>query len=223
MKKEEKKQLLAHLSQFITANKKEKMDKIMMQRTHHVTVVLEDIFQSHNASAVLRSAECFGVQRVHVVQQRNRFCAKRTVAMGAGKWLEIQAHQHISNCIKQLKNDGYRIVATTPHMKAKSLFELPIENKFALLFGTEELGLTDDALSLADEFVTIPMYGFTESFNVSVSVAICLHHLITKLHTFNISWQLSDDQLLDLRLLWARAAVREADAHERLFFAQRGL
>ncbi|MFC1845570.1 TrmH family RNA methyltransferase [Candidatus Dependentiae bacterium] len=218
MERKQKEQLLAYLLQFVTPNKKEKMEEVIVNRTHHVTPVLEDIYQSHNASAVLRTAECFGVQNVHVVQQRNQFKAKDSVAMGAAKWLHLQAHQSISSCFEQLKKDGYRIIATSPHGKTRSLLELPVDRKFALVFGTEELGLTKTALELADEFVTIPMYGFTESFNISVSVGICLHHIITKLQNLTINWRLTQDELLDLRLTWARAAVRGSDAHERLFF-----
>lgn len=220
MEKQKKEQLLEYLLNFVTDNKKQKMDQVIVNRTHHLTVVLEDIYQSHNASAVVRTAECFGLQNVHVIQSRNQFQAKDSVAMGAAKWMNLQTHGDMRLCCEALKKNGYRIVATTPHTKASSLLELPLEKKFALVFGTEDQGLTQEALDLADEFVFIPMYGFTESFNVSVSVGICLHNIITKLHSSNIPWQLTEEEVLDLRLAWARAAVRGSDVHERKFFGQ---
>ncbi|MCK5632809.1 RNA methyltransferase [bacterium] len=215
-----KKRVLNYLSTFITDNKKEKINKFIVDRTRHVTLVLEDIYQSHNASAVLRSTECFGIQDVHVVQKRNRFDAKQGVTMGASKWLNLYEHESVKDCFAQLKKDGYRIVATTPHEKSCTLQELPLDKKFAFVFGTEETGLTKQALDLADEYVVIPMYGFTESFNVSVSVAICLYHVTTQLRQSSIAWQLTKDEILDLRLQWARAIVRGAQALERRFLQE---
>ncbi len=220
MNRQKKERLLEYLSQYITDNKKQKIDVVIKNRTRHVTVVLEDVYQSINASAVVRSAECFGVQDLHVVESRNQFRTEQGVAMGASKWLTTQSYGSVGDCYKTLKERGYKIIATTPHEKAYSLLDLPLSHKFALVFGTEEWGLTPKALELADEFVSIPMYGFTESFNVSVSVAICLHHIITKLHASNIPWRLTEDELLDLRLAWARAIVRGSDAHERKLFSK---
>lgn len=218
MNKQKKEQLLAYLEQFITQNKKQKMAQAILSRTRHVTMVLEEVYQSHNASAILRSAECFGVQDVHVVQQRNLFKPKGSVAMGAAKWLSVYSHNTIDDCYTRLKEHGYRIVAATPHEHAHTLQELPLDKKFALVFGTEEEGLTPEALQGADEFVAIPMYGFTESFNVSVSVGICLYRVITQLRNLDIPWRLSEQELFELRLQWARAAVRGSEAMQRRLF-----
>ena len=213
----EKKELLACLLQYITENKKRKIEQKIVHRTRHLTVVLEEVYQSHNASAILRSAECFGLQDVYVVQNRNRFNAKGAISMGASKWLSVKSYNRIADCCKDLKKRGYKIVATTPHKHSYTLDQLPIDTKCALLFGTEETGLTQEAMNLADEFVTIPMYGFTESFNVSVSVAICVHYLIEKIKNSKIKWELSEKELLDLRLEWARAIIPCAKSLSELF------
>lgn len=220
MKKDDKSQLLTYLLGFITENKKRKIDQIIKDRTRHVTVVLEDIYQSHNASAALRSAECFGVQDVHIIQKRNKFRAQQGIAMGSSKWLDLVQHKSTESCFEQLKRDGYRIVALTPHERTCTLQELKLDKKLALVFGTEEAGLSAQATALADEFVAIEMYGFTESFNVSVSVSICLNHIMTELHQSFIDWRLSVQEIIDLRLQWSRAIIRGSDALERAFFSK---
>jgi len=218
MEKNKKQKLLTYLSQYISENKKQKIQEVIVNRTNHLTVVLEEIFQSHNASAAMRSADCFGVQNVHVVQNRNLFNPKQAISMGSTKWISVHSHKKISDCYQKLKQQGYKIVATTVGHEATSLQNLSIDKKTALVFGTEELGLTKQALAGADQFVTIPMYGFTESLNVSVSVAICLHYLTGKLRNSDIPWKLSDDELFELRLEWAKAAVKNSKELQKRFF-----
>lgn len=218
MEKNKKQQILAYLSQYITENKKQKIEQALVSRTNHITVVLEEIYQSHNASAVMRSADCFGIQNLHIIQNRNQFKPKQAVSMGSAKWLSVSSYLNVSDCYKNLKKQGYKIVATTVSKKSCALPGLSIDKKCALVFGTEELGLTKDALAGADEHMTIPMYGFTESLNVSVSVGICLHYLTEKLRNSNIPWKLSEQELFELRLQWARAAVKNSAQLERRFF-----
>ncbi len=222
----QQKQALYHfLSQFATENKRQKIEEVVRQRTRYITVVLEDIYQPQNASAVVRTCDCFGVQDIHVIENRNVFELKSGVTLGASKWVDIyrynQAGQNNTlECLTSLKQKGYRLVATTPHRKDCLLQDLSLEGKMALLFGTEELGLSDTALSMADEFVRIPMYGFTESFNISVSVALCLYHLIHALHRSSIAWRLSPHEQLDIKLNWIKKVVNRADLLEKKFFQQ---
>lgn len=211
-------QLIAYLEQHVTQNKREKIAELLQHRTRHVGIVIEDIFQPHNASAVLRSAECFGIQDVHVVERRNRFRVNSGVAMGASKWLNLQRYQSTQQCYDTLKKDGYRIVATTPHADAVSIHELPLDKKCVLVFGTENTGLTDQAFQLADEYVTIPMFGFTESFNISVSVALCLHTIAQRLHESDIDWRLTPAQKQDVHLSWLRAIIRGHAGYEKQFY-----
>ena len=220
-KSQQQQELIDYLAEFVTQNKQDKMDTVIANRTRHVSLVLEDIFQPHNASAIVRSTECFGVQDIHVVADRNKFAATEGIALGASQWLSIKQYDETEACFAQLKKQGYRIVATTPHTNACFLSELPLDGKLALVFGTELEGLSKQALEHADEFVKIPMVGFTESFNVSVSVALSLYDTTQRLRASSIDWKLSPQDELDVRLDWLRAIVRGAPQLEKRFFAQK--
>jgi len=210
-------ELIHYLSGFATTNRFELFNKIVQQRTRYLTVVLEDIYQSHNTSAVLRSADCFGIQDVHIIENKNKYQVNQEVAMGSSKWLTLhnyyQTADNTLDAITKLKNDGYRIVATTPHSNDVDLdaFDLS-KGKTALLFGTELQGLTKTALENADEFLKIPMVGFTESLNISVSAAVTLHHLTLKLRKTDINWQLSQAEINDLLLEWLKLSIKDGDA-----------
>ena len=216
-----KQQLYSFLCSFISENKKNKFEEIILQRTRHITVVLEDIFQPHNASAVLRTCDCFGIQDVHIIENRNKYEINPDVALGSSKWLSLYTyHAAIYNtveCIQQLKDSGYRIIATTPLKDDHTPESLPVDNKIALVFGTELEGLSPQAKAMADGFVKIPMYGFTESLNISVSAALLVRSLIERLHNSEIPWQLSESESLDIRISWAKSVVKKADLLEKEF------
>jgi tRNA (guanosine-2'-O-)-methyltransferase len=216
-----KQKLIQYLGTFITKNKRQKIAAVAAQRTRYVTTIVEDIFQSHNASAVLRSCEIFGIQDVHVVEKQYAFRAKKSVAMGASDWIDIEHYKDTITCLEHLKKAGYTIVATTPQPTAYYLPNLPIDHKLALVFGTEQKGLSDTAKSLADAFVTIPMYGFTESFNVSVSVGICLYDITHRLRQSTIAWQLSEEEQINLTLNWYRRLVRGSKTLEKEFLEKK--
>ena len=221
----QKQALYDFLAQFATEHKRQKIEEVVRLRTRYITVVLEDIYQPQNASAVVRSCDCFGIQDLYVIENRNVFEIKSGVTLGASKWVDIYRYNHPGrnntvDCLKALKEKGYRLVATTPHRQDCLLEDLSIEGKMALLFGTEELGLSDTALSMADESVRIPMYGFTESFNISVSVALCLFHLVRTLHHSRLDWQLSREEQLDIKLNWIKKIVNRADLLEKKFLQE---
>lgn len=192
----------------VTQKRYEKMREVLEKRTRYVTVVLEDIYQPHNASAALRSCDSFGIQDMHVVEVKNKFSVVKTVAVGASQWLDVYRHKSIQECVQQLKRSGYRIVATTPHAKGTYLHELKLDQKIALLFGTEQYGLSKEAIEAADEYVTIPMHGFVESFNVSVTVALCLYDLVGRLRQFSVEWQLAEDEKNEILLKWLEMTVK---------------
>ncbi len=195
---------IAYLSSLVTDNKRNKIAEVLQNRTKYVTLALEHIRQPHNASAILRTCDILGVQDMHVIESVQELQVQDAVAKGATKWVDVYRHASTKACINELKKQGYTIVATTPHEKGRTLVDLPLDSKLALLFGTEVTGLTDEALSLADEFVTIEMYGFTESFNISVSVAICLHHIISCLHQSDYAWQLTPKEKETIELSWLK-------------------
>ena len=220
------KELITHLSSLITDDRWSRFQRVIEERTNYITVVLENIYQPLNASAVLRSADCFGIQDVHVIENHNNFTPDREVAMGSSRWLNIKRYNKEENntikCIQKLKKEGYRIVATTPHTKDSNLQDFDLtKGKTALLFGTEMEGITDIALQEADEYLKIPMYGFTESFNLSVAVAVCLQHLSHQLRKENINWQLDEAAKEETLLNWLRYSIDRSEIVEEDFWRNR--
>lgn len=211
-----------HIISFISEHKKNKFNEVIEDRTRHLTVVLEDIFQPHNASAVLRSCDCFGVQDVHIIENRNKYNINPQIALGSAKWLNLNYHndekENTIECINKLKAQGYKIVATTPHQDDIMLQDLPLDQPIALLFGTEKEGLSDVALEHADVFMRIPMYGFTESYNISVSAALCLHSITDRLRKSDIDWQLSEQEKQTLKFEWAKKVLRNFKGFEKEFY-----
>jgi tRNA (guanosine-2'-O-)-methyltransferase len=201
------------LSKFVTENKVILFDKILQERTKYITVALENIYQSQNASAVLRTSDCFGIQDIHIIENNNEYNINPDVTLGSSKWLNLHRYNELENntleAVNRLKADGYRIVATTPHANDVNLDDFDVEKgKFALFFGTELHGLSDLVIENADEYLKIPMYGFTESFNISVSAAIILHHLTEKLKQSSINWQLNDNEKDPIKLDWLKKTIK---------------
>mgnify|MGYP002623904678 FL=1 len=207
-----KSELYEAATQFISPERRTLFDRLAPLRTRHIAVVLEDIYQSHNAAAVLRSCDCFGVQDIHVVERQNRFNPAGDVAVGSSKWVDYYRHATIADAYRHLHSKGYRIVATLPHENDQMITDLDISQPTALVFGTELTGLTDEAIAGADAYVKIPMYGFTESFNISVCAALSLFCLTERMRASSeIAWQLDDEQQLDLKLHWAMQTIRDGE------------
>lgn len=193
---------IAYLESLVSENKRDVIQRALEYRTRYLTVAVENSTNPHNASAVVRSCDIFGVQDMHVIQSNEAFKALNAVAKGASKWINLYRYETTASCIEQLKKDGYRIVATTPHERGYTLSELPIQHKTALFFGTEITGISDEVVERADDFVTIPMFGFTESFNISVSVAICLYDVIMRIHASDVTWHLTLQEKETLQREW---------------------
>jgi len=221
MKNKYKTQLIDYLSGFVTENRLEKLNTVIKSRTKHITIVLEDIYQPHNASAVLRSCDCTGIQDIHIIENENTYQVNPDVALGSSKWVTLFKYNstvnNTLNCIQHLKKQGYRIVATTPHKNDCLLDDLPLEQKTALFFGTELDGISADVSEHADGFVKIPMQGFTESYNISVSAAICLYTLTQRLRKSDINWRLNDEEVTDIKLQWLKNTIRDAVLIEKEF------
>ncbi len=208
--------LLGYLTDFVKEERLEVFQKTLNFRTRYLTVCLEDIYQPHNASAVLRTCDAFGIQDVHIVEKNNRYKVNPLVAGGSYKWVNIHKYNRSANptmdAISALRNKGYRIVATTPHNSDISLPDFDLQKgPAALIFGTELTGVSDEVKQHADEFLRIPMYGFVESFNISVSAAVILHHLTLKLRLSDIGWSLSEDEKKELLLEWLKTSIRESE------------
>jgi len=206
---------LEYLEDFVTDKRKATFQKVLDERTKHFTVVLEDIYQPHNSSAVVRTCDIFGVQDVHVIENKYSSKVSRYVAKGSQKWLDIkkynQAANNTQNCLDTLRNDGYQIIATTPHNESCYLHEFDITKKSAFVFGVEKDGVSEYTMKQADGFLKIPMVGFTESLNISVAAAIILQDITTKLRASNIHWQLSEQEKKLLYFEWVQKSIKSID------------
>jgi tRNA (guanosine-2'-O-)-methyltransferase len=209
--------LLEYLEAFITENRKEGFLRVLKNRTKHFTVAIEDVYQLHNTSAVMRSCEVFGIQELNVVEQKFGKSIDKEIAMGAEKWVDINRFSSIQDCITNLKGKGYQIIATTPHNDSCMLHEFDISKPSALFFGTERDGLSDEVMQQADGFLKIPMVGYTESLNISVSAAIIIQDVTNRLRQSDIHWQLTDEEVLDKRLDWTRKSIKDIEFIEKKF------
>lgn len=211
---------LAFLENILTDNRKERFLKVLANRTKHFTIAVEDVFQMHNTSAVMRSCEVFGIQELNVIEQRYGKRIDKEIAMGAQKWVDINQFDSITNCLSTLKNQGYQIIATTPHENDCLLEDFDITKPSALFFGTERDGLSQEILDKADGFLKIPMVGFTESLNISVSAAIIIQNLTNRLRNSDIAWQLSEDEILEKRLSWAKSSIKDIKRIEARYYEE---
>ena len=211
---------LEFLENILTDNRKERFLNVLKNRTNHFTIAVEDIFQMHNTSAVMRSCEVFGIQELNVIEQRYGKSIDKEIAMGAQKWVDINAFDSISGCVDSLKAKGYQIIATTPHENDCLMDDFDISKPSALFFGTERDGLSEEILQKADGFLKIPMVGFTESLNISVSAAIIIQNLMHRLRASDINWQLSEEEILKKRLQWARSSIKDIKRIETRYYQE---
>lgn len=223
----EKEKLVRYLSQFVAEERLDLFEKVLENRTHYITVVLEDIYQTQNASAVLRTCDCFGLQDIHIIENQNRFKVNARVTHGSAKWVNLHRYKTLQNntpdALAALKAQGYRIVATIPDANAVSLdnFDLA-KGKTALVFGSEKPGISSQVEFLADEYLTIPMVGFTESLNISVSAATILYQLTNRLRKSDIEWQLTAEEKNEVMLNWMRRHIKRCDLIEKRFREEQG-
>ena len=203
--------LLNYLETLITAERKKRFMEVLSERTNFLTIVMEDVYQLHNTSAVLRSCDVFGIQNLHVIETRFGDRLDKNIAMGAEKWVDLSRHENVRNCLADLRSKGYSIVATTPNVDGILIDEFKLEKPTALFFGTEKEGLSKEVLNNADQLIRIPMLGFTESLNISVSVAIILFEMSKKLRASAIEWNLSEEEVLEKRLDWSKKSIKSID------------
>lgn len=214
--------LSKHLQEYLTKARRQKFAQVLAQRTRKITVVLVDLFQEHNASAVLRSCEAFGVQDVHLIESTYKFATKRDIAMGTDRWLTLHRYRGenaLDDCFNSLEKKGYQTASTLLDEKSTPLRDVPLEDctPLALFFGTEKEGLPSEVIDRTDFSIHIPMYGFVESFNVSVAAAISLQILTTKMRHADHDWNLSDSEKEELLFYWTRKTVPSCSAIESRF------
>ncbi|MGC9311598.1 MAG: TrmH family RNA methyltransferase [Sediminispirochaetaceae bacterium] len=222
MKEVQQSRLIAYLSSFVTSERLRKMRSVLAERTRYITVALEDIYQPHNASAVLRSCDGFGIQDVHIIENRNTYEVNPKVELGTKQWLSLtrysRSEENTAAAVETLRRRGYRIVATSPHAEDVNLEEFDLSRgKAAFFFGNELDGLSRVLLDSADEFMKIPMFGFVESFNISVSCALTLHHLVHALRASGLDWHVTEEEQEVLLLQWLRNSIKNCETIEKNF------
>jgi tRNA (guanosine-2'-O-)-methyltransferase len=210
--------ILSEFYNILTDDRIRLFEKIIAERTNHLTVISEDIFQEHNASAIVRTCDSFGIQTLHLIETRNTYQVHEGISRGSNQWVTLEHHysegKTTTDILNQLKSRGYKIAATSPHAIEIDIFNLPIDQPLALLFGAEKKGVTTEAMENADYLVRIPMYGFAESLNVSVAAAITLNILRNRLNQSSILWKLSDKEKLDTLLSWCRKHIKSSELIE---------
>ena len=217
------KEFVAYLSGYITPHKLALMEEILSKRTRYFTVVLEDIYKPHNASAVLRTADCFGIQDVYIVEKSQEYKVNPYVTRGAAQWVDIHRYSNyggnaVACCVSDLKSKGFKIYATSPREDSISIHDLKVDEKIALVFGNEHEGVSEEMISQADGLVHIPMDGFTESFNISVAASIFLFELQRKASASNIpDFYIGESEKELLRSKWYREIVKYSEIHEKEF------
>lgn len=210
----QKRKLADYLYSYLTGSRRNTFERVLARRTSHITVVAEDTHQEHNASALIRTCDCFGIQNMHIIEQEHVFRIARGMTKGAEKWVDLHFYtgaDPVAECTAALRSAGYRIVATTPDPNGIPLPEFDARTKSAILFGREKEGLSRALLAEADTAIHIPMFGFSESFNVSVSAAIILHSITTQLQTAgDTSWKLDAGTLLEKRIEWSLKTIQNS-------------
>lgn len=201
---EAKEREITQLALRITERRYQLMQSVLKKRTRFLTLVLEDVYQPHNAAAVVRSCEAFGIQDLYVIENRNHFKpGKSSVARGADKWVDVHYQHNTTASLQALKQQGYQIAACTLRAPSTPINELKLEKPLAILIGTELKGLTEEAHAEADMHVSLPMHGFTQSLNLSVCSALFLYELTKQLRAKpETLWQLTKTEQEDLLMQW---------------------
>ncbi len=201
-----------YLATFMTEERFSLFERTLAQRTCHMTLLAENTFHPHNAAALIRHCEAFGVQQMHTVETRCQFDPSQNISRGSDRWIDLVRHNSTAEALTALKAEGYRLVATTPHRESctPETFDVT-KGKFALIFGTEHAGISDEAMAAADEYLRIPMCGMVESLNVSASAAILIYQLSQRLRAQVEGWQLSEEEQVRLLYRWTRLSVKDAD------------
>lgn len=170
--------ILEKIGPLLTPERREKIQRVVSLRNFDTAVVLEGIYDRGNISAVMRTAEGLGFGNFHVIETQEKFKEANRVTQGADKWVEVQKWKKTSDCVKALKEQGYKICVTHLDEKSKPLHEIDFSGKTALVLGNEKDGVTAEMIKAADERIIIPMSGFVQSFNISVAGALSLYHIL---------------------------------------------
>lgn len=219
-------ELLSYLQSFLTENKRDLFEKSLQQRTRHIAMVIENVIDEHNTNAVIRSCECFGIQDAYVISGGKGFKPAKRVLRGSGKWSNIYRYNELSGnnalkCMTDLKEKGYKIIVTSPHENKTTISKLNLDRPVAICFGHEKTGISETLIARADESVSIPMTGFTESLNISVAAGIVLYELTKRLYDSEIDFHLSEKEKNELRYHWTLKCLNKPELLIKNFYEKK--
>lgn len=215
--------LYENMMSHISESRLEKILKVSEERTRYISVVLNNIFYTQNISAVTRTCDCFGIQDLYITGNSPSTHINKHVAQGAYNWVDIhrRTFDKEETVLQELKDKGYRIVVTLPEEGASDLFDFDLDKgRTAIVMGNERDGVSPIVKEMADEYLYIPMYGFSQSLNISVSTAVILSELTGRLRSASIDWELSEEELTELRYLWMKNSVKRGDRIEEEYLVR---
>lgn len=203
---------IVYLAEFMTKERHTVLERTVGMRSRYMTILAENTFHPQNASALVRHCEAFGLQEMHTVETLCKFSPNTDIVRGTDQWVDICHHRSTPEAVAALKGAGYRIVATTPHRESctPETFDVA-RGKFALVFGTEHAGISDEVFASADEFLRIPMCGMVESLNVSASAAILMYMLSERMRQAVAGWRLLPDEQSEVLYRWMCSSVRDSE------------
>lgn len=212
-----------YLKKFLTNERLEKIEEKSHESSDFVLPIMEDVYQFRNAAAIVRSAEACAFHKIMALESKNIFEPNLQVTKGADTWVQVDKKPHHLQTLENVKSKGYRLVAVSPEKNATPLPDFKITQPVALVFGTEWQGVTDDFLDYCDETLVIPMYGFTQSFNVSVAAALCMYDLKQKLIHSGIDYKLNEEKRLQLMIRWAVNSIRSGEEIHKDYLSKNNL
>lgn len=196
-------QTFEYLKQFLTEERLRKIEHFSQESSDFVLPVMDDVYQFRNAAAIIRSVEACAFHKVVAMEEENVFNPNLTVTKGAETWVEVEKMPKNIASLQNIKDRGYKILAVSLEKNAVMLPEYEITEPIALVFGTEQAGVSEEVIDFADETLAIPMFGFTRSYNVSVAAGICMYELKQKLLKSNIDYKLNEQKLWEMKIRWA--------------------
>lgn len=184
-----------------------KIIDVVKNRQHSLHVVLENIHDPHNVSAIFRSCDAAGIPDISLIYNYEKFpkIGKKSSA-SAYKWIEKVKYKSVENCYSELKKNGFTVVASSISDESISLFDLDLTSKTAFVFGNEHRGVSDEGAALADFKFRIPMFGMVQSLNVSVAAAISVYEAVRQRLVSQMypSEELDEKNLQDIIDNWLR-------------------
>lgn len=203
---------IALLSGFMLPARYDVLRRTVAMRTRYMTILAENTFHPQNAAALIRHCEAFGLQQMHTVETYCRFNPSAAIVRGTDRWVDIRRHGSTAEALAALRAEGYRIVATTPHRENTTPESFDVgRGRFALVFGTEHAGISEEVLASADEFLRIPMCGMVESLNVSASAAILIYMLSERMRRQVEGWNMTAAEQAATLYGWMCRSVKDSE------------